>query len=155
MDVVDSADTLLHSMESAAYMPIPEVAEELGISTSGVYKLISRGKLPAIRRSERGLRVPRMAFEAYKRRLQGHEPVVPPPLISTATLQESRAGFERETGLSPAEWERRWKADEIEDSAENMARAIRALGLLLREEDERSRSGTPHGDPATAHRSAA
>jgi excisionase family DNA binding protein len=154
MDVVDACCYILHSMASA-YMPIPEVADELGISASGVYKLISRGKLPAIRRSERGLRVPRMAFDAYKLRLQGHEAAVPPPVISTATLEESRAAFERETGLSPADWERRWKADEIEDSAENMTLAIRALGLLLREEDERSRRGDQRGEPAAAHRSAA
>jgi excisionase family DNA binding protein len=139
----------------SAYMSIAEVAGELGITTSGVYKLIQRGKLPAIRRSERGLRVPRMALDAYKRRLQGHEPVVPPTAISTATLEESRAAFERETGLSPVEWERRWKAEQIEDSAENMALAIRALGLLLRAQDERRHSGDRRGEAQPARRRAA
>ena len=41
------------------------------------------------------------------------------------------AEFERETGLTPRTWERRWKAKEIEDSAENMRLAIRALTLNL------------------------
>ncbi len=139
----------------SAYMSIPEVAEELGISTSGVYKLIQRGKLPAIRRSERGLRVPRVVLDAYKRRLEGYKPAVPPPVISTATLKESRAAFERETGLSPAAWERRWKADEIEDSAENMALAIRALGLLLREEGEQGSREDRRGKPQPVSRRAA
>lgn len=39
----------------------------------------------AIRRSERGLRVPRIAFDAYKRRLRDEEPAVPLLVISTAS----------------------------------------------------------------------
>ncbi|HUN79680.1 MAG TPA: helix-turn-helix domain-containing protein [Solirubrobacteraceae bacterium] len=58
-----------------AYLTVSEVAAELEISTAGVYKLIQRGKLPAIRRSERGLRVSRLALTAYQRRLQdGFQP---------------------------------------------------------------------------------
>ena len=49
------------------------------------------------------------------------------------------SGIERETGLSPSEWERRWKAEEIEDSAENMRLAIRALTLRLA--DQQTSSG--------------
>lgn len=116
----------------SAYLTIPEVAAELDISTSGVYKLITRGKLPAIRRSERGLRVPRPALDAYQRRLQQGSPV--PSIERTHTpLEELRAEFESDTGLSPHEWEQRWKADQIEDSHENMQLAVRALGLLLAE----------------------
>jgi len=48
------------------------------------------------------------------------------------------AEFERDTGLSPREWERRWKAKKIEDSAENMRLTIRALTLHLAEQQ-----GTP------------
>lgn len=130
----------------SAYMTISEVAKDLGISTSGVYKLISRGRLPAIRRSERGLRVPRVTLDAYKRRLQGRGPNLPPAVVSTATLEESRAAFERETGLSPTEWESRWKADRFEDSAENMNLAIRALSLLLHERGEQQHTENRHGD---------
>ncbi len=43
----------------------------------------------------------------------------------------------------PVEWERRWSTEETEDSAENMGLAVRAIGLLLYEEHNRS-----HGDGA-------
>lgn len=143
---------MLHAIRLHAHL---RGGSDLGISTSGVYKLIQRGKLPAIRRSERGLHVPRVALDAYKRRIQGNAPPSYQPAISTTTLAESRKAFERDTGLPPAEWERRWKAEEIEDSAENMALAIRALGLLLREEDER-RSETPsHSETRSVRQSAA
>jgi excisionase family DNA binding protein len=124
----------------SAYLTVAEVASELGISKDGVYKLIRRGKLPAIRRSERGLRISRLALDAYQRRLQDGGVRLPPIEHRSASLDELRVEFERETGLSPAEWEQRWKADQIEDSAENMALAIRALGLLLYAQDE-------HGQP--------
>jgi excisionase family DNA binding protein len=112
-----------------AYLTVPQVAAELDISTDGVYKLIKRGKLPAIRRSERGIRISRVAFDAYQRRLRNSET----PSVSTPELKTEMDGlyaeFERDTGLSPHEWERRWKAEEIEDSAENMRLTIRALTL--------------------------
>ena len=38
--------------------------------------------------------------------------------------------FERETGWTPADWMGAWKADRLEDNAENMAHTIRALGIL-------------------------
>lgn len=113
------------------YLTASEVADELGISTSGVYKLIKRGKLPAIRRSERGLRVSRLALEAYQRRLQRGGPNIPPIRYSSKSVAESRAEFEAQTGMSPAQWERRWQAEQIEDSAENMRLAARAMSLLL------------------------
>jgi excisionase family DNA binding protein len=113
-----------------AYLPIAQVAAELDISTDGVYKLIKRGKLPAIRRSERGMRVSRAALDAYQRRLRLGDPVAATaePDIEMDGL---RVEFERDTGLSPREWERRWRAEEIEDSAENMRLTIRALTLQL------------------------
>jgi excisionase family DNA binding protein len=143
-----------------AYLTVPQVAAELDMSPDGVYKLIKRGRLPAIRRSERGLRVSRVALAAYLRRLrqrevglreggvlQGDVAVDVPDAQAreegeaNANLAQLRAELERETGLSPHEWERRWKADELEDSAENMRLAIRALGLLVAEQRQRSGSG--------------
>ena len=53
-----------------------------------------------------------------------------------------RAEFERETGLSPRAWERRWRADELEDTAEHMRLAIRALGLLSLSGSLRFRAGS-------------
>jgi excisionase family DNA binding protein len=134
-----------------AYLTVPQVAAELDISADGVYKLIKRGRLPAIRRSERGLRISRVALDAYQRRLRhGGISLMPMPQPS-ADMEASRADFERETGFSPREWERRWKADEIEDSTENMRRAIRALALLLNERHEpvgHTIDGTAHDIPA-------
>ncbi len=121
-----------------AYLTVPQVAAELAMSSDGVYKLIKRGRLPAIRRSERGLRVSRVALAAYLRRLQQGE--VPDVGVGEVDLDVDRlrTEFERETGLSPRAWERRWRADELEDTAAHMRLAIRALGLLLAERDSGS-----------------
>jgi excisionase family DNA binding protein len=130
-----------------AYLTIPQVAAELDISTDGVYKLIKRGKLPAIRRSERGMRVSRVAFDSYQRRLR-HSEI--PPAIQEADVDIDllNAEFERETGVTPRTWERRWKAEEIEDSAENMGLAIRALTLNLAERHgPADRQGTTASKP--------
>jgi excisionase family DNA binding protein len=120
-----------------AYLTVPQVAAELNISTDGVYKLIKRGKLPAIRRSERGIRVSRISLDAYQRRLHRGETPNAPTRESTAELDDLHAEFEPDTGLSPREWEHRWKAEEIEDSAENMRLTIRALTLHLAGRQER------------------
>jgi excisionase family DNA binding protein len=130
----------------SAYLTVPQVAAELGMSSDGVYKLIKRGKLPAVRRSERGLRVSRVVLAAYLRRLrQGEVPDVGIQEVGLG-VDQLRAEFERETGLSPREWERRWRADELEDTAENMRLAIRALGLLLAEQQS---SGSGRETPNT------
>lgn len=119
-----------------AYLTVPQVATELDISTDGVYKLIKRGKLAAIHRSERGMRVSRVALYAYQRRLRnGKTPPVSTP-EPNVEMDELHAEFERDTGLTPREWERRWKAEEIEDSAENMRLTIRALTLHLAKQQE-------------------
>jgi excisionase family DNA binding protein len=124
-------------------MTASEVAEELGISKSGVYKLIQRGRLPAIRRSERGMRVSRLALEAYQRHLRGGG-AIPPIKYSNKNPNDLLVEFEADAGMSPTEWERRWKSEEIEDSAENMSLTVRAMSLLLymyREGSEDGRTG--------------
>jgi excisionase family DNA binding protein len=117
----------------SAYMTIPEVAGELHISKDGVYKLVKRGKLPAVRRSERGMRVSRAALDAYQRRLHQGAPEV--PATRPVELDGLLADFERETGRSPQEWQGLWKADEMEDTAANMRLTIRALALLAATHD--------------------
>lgn len=112
---------------SEPYLTVAEVAAELGISRHGVYKLIERGKLKAIRRTERNLRVSRLALDAYGRRLGGGAPVV--DVGDADDLDALGVAFQHETEMTPEEWERRWKADELEDTAENMRLTIRALGL--------------------------
>jgi excisionase family DNA binding protein len=119
-----------------AYLTVPQVAAELDITTDGVYKLVKRGKLPAIRRSERGMRISRIAFDAYRHRLRhGETPSVSTPKLNVE-MNGLHAEFEHETGFSAREWERRWKAEEIEDSAENMSLTIRALTLHLAEQQK-------------------
>jgi excisionase family DNA binding protein len=135
----------------SAYLTVPQVAAELEISTDGVYKLIKRGKLPAIRRSERGLRVSRVAFDSYQRRLCHSETPVTPIPEPHVDVDGLSAEFERETGLSPRTWEHRWKAEKIEDSAENMRLAIRALTLNLAERHKpASRQSTAARKPREA-----
>jgi excisionase family DNA binding protein len=112
----------------SAYLTVPEVAEELGISANGVYKLIQRGKLPVIRKSANKTRVSRLALDAYQRRLSGAQGVVPTH-SGAAGIHTLLRDFKKQTGMVPAEWERRWKADEIEDTAETMQLTIRALSL--------------------------
>jgi excisionase family DNA binding protein len=135
-----------------AYLTVPEVATELEMSPDGVYKLIKRGKLPAIRRSERGMRVSRAALEAYRRRLpHGQTPPASNP-EPTLELDRAHAEFEHDTGLSAREWERRWRAEEIEDSAENMRLAIRALTLGLAERQRPpDRRSTPERPRKAVH----
>jgi excisionase family DNA binding protein len=120
------------------YLTVAEVATELEMTNDGVYKLIKRGKLEGVRRSERGLRVPREALAHYQRRLAKRPNTVSIQLTSSS---DARADFEAAAGVSAAEWQRRWKADEIEDTVGNMILTMRALGLLAAE---------AHGD-ATDH----
>jgi hypothetical protein len=73
-------------------------------------------------------------FDAYQRRLRdGKTPLVSTPGPNTE-MNLLHTEFERDTDLSPHEWERQWKAEEIEDTAENMRLTIRALTLNLAEQ---------------------
>jgi excisionase family DNA binding protein len=121
-------------MTATPYLRVAEVADELGISTSGVYKLIQRGKLRAIRRSERGTLVPRIALDAYRRRLKHGAPVPSPPAIEDDVATRARR-FRDATGSEPDEWVEAWKSDRIEDTAENMRHLIQALGILAEQRE--------------------
>jgi excisionase family DNA binding protein len=110
------------------YLTVAQVAAVLDISTDGVYKLIKRDKLPALRLSERGLRITRWALEAYRESLNGDGPDTSLP-EDTFDPGEVRAAFEAETGMSPESWVAAWKHDEIADSAANNARLVQALAL--------------------------
>lgn len=116
-------------MQQSPYLTVADVASELGITPGGVYKLIERGKLKAIRRTERNVRVPRLALDAYRRRVQAGHNADWHLEDDAVDLRVLRAEFERETGMSPADWEGRWKDDAFEDTPENMGLAIRALAL--------------------------
>lgn len=117
-------------MTAAPYLTVAEVADELGMSTSGVYKLIRREKLGAFRLSERKLIVSRIALDAYRRRLK-HGPPPPPPLPEArVSLEVLIQEFRDATGSEPDQWIEAFSADRIEDTAENMRTYIQALGIL-------------------------
>lgn len=123
-------------MAPTPYLSVAEVATELGMSTSGVYKLIQRGKLRAIKRSERGTLVPRIALGAYRRRLKYGPPPPPPLVVEHVDLATLTQEFRDATGAEPEEWMEAWKADRIEDTAENMRHMIRAFGILAARKEQ-------------------
>lgn len=123
-------------MADAPYLTVAEVATELGVSTSAVYGLIRRGKMPAIRpSSRRRILVPRIALDAYRRRLK-HGPPPPPALSERASLDALIKEFRDATGSEPEEWMEAWEADRFEDSAENMRTYIQALGILAARKEQ-------------------
>lgn len=116
------------------YLTVAEVAATLAISSDGVYKLIRREKLPALRLSERGVRVTRWALEAYRESLNGGGPDATLP-DDTFVASALSSAFEEQTGMSPEDWVAAWKSDSIADSAENNAVLVQALALRGRRED--------------------
>jgi excisionase family DNA binding protein len=116
------------------YLTVAEVAATLGISSDGVYKLIRREKLPALRLSERGVRVTRWALEAYRESLNGVGPDTRLP-DDTFGPEALSSAFEGQTGMSPDDWVAAWKSDRIADSAENNVLLVQALALRGRRED--------------------
>lgn len=124
----DVYTVLMAQTTDSPYMTVPEVAETLGITADGVYKLIKRDKLPAMRLSERGLRVTRWALEAYRESLNGRGPDTRLP-EDRFNADELRTAFEAQTGMTPADWVTAWKRDEVADSAENNTLLVQALAL--------------------------
>jgi len=134
----------MSSTVTTSHLTVPEVAGELEMSSDGVYKLIRRGKLKAVRVSERKTYISRLALDAYRRRLNGEAPDTQRPR-STASVDELRLEFERETGYSPEDWIAEWKRERIEDSAKNAQTLVRAVGLRAEPRSRRqttSRGGT-------------
>ena len=128
-------------MSDTPYLTVHDAAEVLGISDDGVRKLVRRGKLRAIRRSERGILIPRPAFEAYRRKISGVmlEPGRLPDLAVTGTLDERAAAFEHDTGRTPQQWVEDWKRSD-DDSADTMWTAVTAVSLLAEQRAKAERS---------------
>lgn len=118
--------------EVTPYLTVKEAARELGMTDDGVRKLIRAGKLRAIKRSERKWLVPRPAFGAYQRRLNG-DTVQPIGLQSApGLLADRRAAFERDAGMSPEAWLDLQLADDnlVHDDAQSMGLTVSAHGLV-------------------------
>lgn len=116
-------------MQHREFLTVADVATELGITPSGVYKLIERDHLKAIRRSERGVRVSAIALDAYRRRINGEHVEIQRPAPVTRSFDELVASFERNTEHSIQAWLDAWKRDALEDSPQNMRRTMAALAL--------------------------
>lgn len=118
-------------MPAKPYLTVKEAASELGITDDGVRKLIARGKLPAIRRSERNILIPGPAFNAYVRRINGDTQPAPMRPRVQRDLATRLTEFERDTGKTPQQWLTDWDraAPEL-DTAEGMAFTVSAAGLV-------------------------
>lgn len=118
-------------MSTKPYLTVKEAASELGITDDGVRKLIARGKLRAIKRSERNTLIPGPAFNAYIRRINGQAVVPPERPRPQDDLATSLADFEREAGKTPPQWLTDWASAGPElDTPENMALTVSAVGLV-------------------------
>lgn len=107
-------------------LTVPQAANELGMTPDGVYKLIQRGKLQAVRTSARKTRITRDALDQYVRGQQATLERFAVPVTDYDTLHQQ---FVERTGLTPEQWLARWKRDEIADTPENMTLVVRAVAL--------------------------
>jgi excisionase family DNA binding protein len=114
------------------YLTVKQAATELGISDDGVRKLIRNGKLRAIKRSERKTLIPRPAFCAYQRKLNGVS--IQPNGLKTidGTLADRSAAFKRDAAMSPQAWLDLQIRDGsfTYDTAEGMGLTVSAYGLV-------------------------
>jgi excisionase family DNA binding protein len=62
-------NTDTHTTERRDWLTVKEVANELLVSTSLIYRAVDRGTLPALRLSETGaIRIPRSALDPHTRK---------------------------------------------------------------------------------------
>jgi excisionase family DNA binding protein len=116
-----------------SYLTVRETAEALGVTPGEVDDLIRIGELPSAVHGNHSERlISRAAVEIYARhRLRGGPRRED---RGAAGAGKDRLGeFERDTGLTPKEWQRRWDAGDLDQTAANMALSVRATGLLLTE----------------------
>ena len=105
------------------------------MTADGVYKLIQRGKLNAVRLSARKTRISPDALDAY---IAAHQATVQEfrNRISTGDSSVLRHRFVEQTGKNLEQWVEAWKTGEIADTAENGQLLVQAVALrALAEED--------------------
>jgi excisionase family DNA binding protein len=127
------AIAMTNSELGSEYMNVKEAAAFLGISESGAYKAIQRGKLKAFRRSPRQTLVTRHAAEAYRSYgLLGD----PRPAVPERTIDDLRAEFEARMGMTARAWQDAWKRGEIEETVESFAVGVLSFAILASEAAE-------------------
>ncbi len=108
------------------YLTVPQVAAELQMDSSAVYKMCKSQQLPSVRFGK-SVRIPRLAYERYLQRLETGRPE--PVQRDSPDSRDQREGFRDATGCDPETWIDGWRSGSIPDTPENTRLAIRALGL--------------------------
>lgn len=108
------------------YLTVPQVAGELQMDVSAVYKMCKAHELPSVRFGK-SVRIPRLAYERYLKRLEGGGPQA--ATLDTLDPKSDREGFREATGHDPETWIEEWRSGSIPDTPENTRLAIRALAL--------------------------
>jgi len=109
------------------YLTVPQVAAELQMDSSAVYKMCKSQQLPSVRFGK-SVRIPRLAYERYLQRQEGGRPK---PLVEhdSPGSKDQLEDFRTATGHDPETWIDRWRSGNIPDTPENTRLAIHALGL--------------------------
>lgn len=123
-------------------LTVPEVADELGMTANGVYKLIQRGQLGAVRPAARKTRVPRAVLDSFKAAQQAKVDTFT-GRQRTGDIDELRAAFLADAGLTPEAFLDAFKAGRVPDTAETMQTLTHAAALAR-----------PGGQPSVAERHA-
>ncbi len=108
------------------YLTVPQVAAELQMDVSAVYKMCKAQQLPSVRFGK-SVRIPRLAYERYLQRLESGRPK--PLKRDSLNSQDQREDFRDATGHDPETWIDGWRSGSIPDTPENTRLAIHALGL--------------------------
>lgn len=104
-----------------ARMTIKQVADELEITPHGVYRLIERGRMTAVKVSARQTYILRSELDAYKRTFSS------PRTNRVSTLMPERlTNFVLATGMRPDEFLEAWKIRSVEETPESIRLAGQA-----------------------------
>jgi excisionase family DNA binding protein len=122
---------------SAPYLKASEVARILDMDVSTIYKMCADGVIPSIRVGEKAVRIPSAAFQAFltreERRARGRALLEEARQLggdaAIEAVERQAQGFYERTGYSAHQFVERWRAGDIDDSAENASVLIEALSL--------------------------
>jgi excisionase family DNA binding protein len=120
--MVESERTIMGDLDTR-YLTVPQVAADLQMDVSAVYKMCKAQQLPSVRFGK-SVRIPRLAYERYLQRLERGRPEPP-----EHDAPDSREDFCDATGHDPETWIDGWRSGSIPDTPENTRLAIHALGL--------------------------